>query len=125
MVQSDEDVCRVLNGGNSLMVIKITVKSPHEEAIPQTHTFDLINSIRSRCLQWLGHILRMQPNLDGTERLVKSVFRHIFQNPKKGDLFMDTPMIRLHHGENYVCGLTTDDRDKGTHGGQEWGNCVI
>ena len=79
-----------------------------------THIWpDKIYSIRSRCLQWLGHIIRMQPNLDGTERLVKSAFRHMFQNPIKGYLFVDAPTIRLHHGENYVC-MWADDRGKWT-----------
>ena len=90
------------------MVSKITGRSPHEEAKAQTHTFDLIKSIRAQRLQWLGHILRMTLNPDGTERLVKSAVRYMFQNPKKRDLLMDAPTTALWRE---LC-MWADDRDK-------------
>ena len=90
------------------MVSKITGKSPHEEAKPQTHTFDLMKSIRARRLQWLGHILRMAPNPDGKERLVKSAVRFMFQNPKKGDILMDAPTVA---SWRELC-TWADDKDK-------------
>ena len=90
------------------MVSKITGKSPHEEVKPQTHTFDLIESIRTRFLQWSVHILHMTPNPDGKERLVKSVVTFMFQNPKKGDLLMGAPTVA---SWRELC-MWAEDRDK-------------
>ena len=51
-------VCSMLNGANSLMVSRITGRSPHVEASKKTKTLDVISLIRTRRLQWVGHIPR-------------------------------------------------------------------
>ena len=79
-------VCAMINGANSRMVSRITKRSIHEEASPSTRTFDVVRWIRARRLQWVGHILRMDPS-----RLVHKAARHIFDNRSEGDLLMDTP----------------------------------
>ena len=57
-----------------------------------TQTFDVVRSIRARRLQWVGHILRMDPN-----RLVSKALHHIAENREEGDLLMDAP--RYHSWE--------------------------
>ena len=77
----------MINGANSLiMVARITNKTPHEEASPATRSFDVIRSIRDRRLQWVGHILRMDPG-----RMVYKAVEYIHGNRREGDLLMDTP----------------------------------
>ena len=78
--------CAMINGANSLMVARITNRTPHEEASPATRSFDVIRWIRARRLQWVGHILRMDP-----DRMVNKALRHICENRREGDLLMDTP----------------------------------
>ena len=50
----------------------------------------------------------MKLNPDDTERLIKSAVRHMYQNPKKGDLLMDTPNVA---SWRELC-MWADDRDK-------------
>ena len=50
----------------------------------------------------------MKPNPDGTERLIKSAVRHMYQNPKKGDMLMDAPNVT---SWRELC-MWVDDRDK-------------
>lgn len=49
--------------------------------------FDLVKWIRSRRLQWLGHILGMTQ-----ERKVKQAVFITFKNPQTGDILMDIPL---------------------------------
>ena len=58
-------VCTMFNGANSKMVVRITNRPIQEEASVITRTFDIVRWIRARGLQWVDHILRMDP-----ERLV-------------------------------------------------------
>ena len=68
------------NGQESLLK-HLTV---HEEAA-KDKIFDIVVSIRSRRLQWLGHILRT-----GRERQIKQAIFEMYKNPTVGDLLMDT-----------------------------------
>ena len=78
-------VCAALNGANSTMVSKITDRSIRDEASADK-TFDLVKWIRTRKLQWLGHILRMGP-----ERKIKQAIYEVFKSPREGDMLMDAP----------------------------------
>ena len=78
-------VYAALNGANSSMVSKITVRPTREEAT-EDKTFDLLLWIRVRKLQWLGHIMRM-----GTERKIKQTIFEMYKSPQQGDMLMDTP----------------------------------
>ena len=61
-------------------------KSIREDASRKTWTFDIVVSILSRRLQWVGHILRMDQR-----RLVYQAVRYMHKHRKEGDLLMDTP----------------------------------
>ena len=78
--------CAMLNGANSRLITRITNKSVREEVSRRTRTFDIVQWIRARRLQWVGHILRMDD-----QRLVKQALRYIYDNEKEGDLLMDAP----------------------------------
>ena len=82
----DSKACAMLNGANSHMMSRITGKTIHEEASRKTRTFDVVAHIRSRRLQWVGHILRMEEG-----RLVHQALRYIHDHRKDGDLLMDAP----------------------------------
>ena len=77
-------VQRMLNGANSQMLAVITGNSQREEATKKKCTFDLVMWIRSRRLQWAGHILRQGP-----ERKIKQALFEMFKAPAEGDLLMD------------------------------------
>ena len=85
----DDKVSKALNGANSQMLSVITGRSPHDEASPDTRTFDLLRWIRARRLQWLGHILRMED-----DRKLKQAVYEIFKAPSHGDLLMDAPTVK-------------------------------
>jgi hypothetical protein len=82
------EVVKKLNGANAQMLCIITGKTPREEATAKTCSFSLINWIRSRRLQWVGHILRM-----GTDRKVKQAVFEMFKAPTEGDILMDAPKV--------------------------------
>ena len=82
----DEQTRRALNGANASMVSVMTDKSPHQEASVKSQTFDLVDWVRARRLQWLGHILRM-----GTDRMLKRAVFEMFKARKPGDMLMDPP----------------------------------
>ena len=78
-------ICASLNGANTNTVSKITGRTTGEEAADGKR-FDLVKWIRTRRLQWLGHILRM-----GTEHKIKQTVFEMFRSPKPGDMLMDSP----------------------------------
>ena len=85
----DERTIRMLNGANAAMLTHITGKTRHEEATPETRTFDIISWIRSRRLRWLGHILRLP---EENKSLLKEAVKHIYEHAQEGDLCMDAPI---------------------------------
>lgn len=76
----------MLNGANSRMLHHITGKSIHDEASATTRTFDLVRWIRARRLQWVGHILRMEP-----DHMVYNALKHLHGSRSQGDILMDVP----------------------------------
>ena len=68
------------------MVAIITRRTPHEEASAATCTFNIVDWIRARRMQWLGHILRMDDS-----RLIKKAVRLMYTKRQPGDLLMDAP----------------------------------
>ena len=74
-----------LNGANASMVSIITGKTVREETVV-VKSFDLVTWIRSRKLQWLGHILRM-----GRERKLKQTIFEMLKALQTGDMMMDAP----------------------------------
>ena len=69
------------------MVSVITGKTSHQEVSAKWRTFDLVIWIRTRRLQWLGHILLTM----GNERSLNHVTFIMFKHPREGDLLMDVP----------------------------------
>ena len=59
-----EETRRALNGAKVRVVSVITSKTLHQEASATSRTFNLVSWVRARRLQWLGHILRMETNLN-------------------------------------------------------------
>ena len=82
------EVVKKLNGANAQMLCIITGKTPREEATAKTCSFNLLNWIRSRRLQWVGHVIRM-----GTDRKVKQAVYEMFKTPTEGDILMDAPKV--------------------------------
>ena len=80
----------MINGANSRLVSHITGKSTHEEASKRTRTFDLVACVRARRLQWMGHILRMDP-----KRLVHKAVHYLFDNKSEGDILMDARVANM------------------------------
>ena len=74
-----------MNGANSSMVSVITGRTVRVEA-NSDKTFDLVKWIRSRKLQWLGHILRMGP-----KRMLRQAIYEMYKTPQTGDMLMDVP----------------------------------
>ena len=76
----------MFNGANSRMMSRITGKTIREEVSRKTRTFDVVDHILSRRLQWVGHILLMKEG-----RLVHQAVRYMYEHRKDGDLLMDAP----------------------------------
>ena len=76
--------CAMLNGANSRMLARITRRTVHEEAAKDTQTFDVVRWIRARRMQWVGHILRIDP-----ERLVYKALYYEHTHRIDGGLLMD------------------------------------
>ena len=69
-------MCKHLNGANAYMLSHVTGKTKHEEAKPETTTFNIVAWIRARRLKWVGHILRLK---DEDNRQIKDTLRVIFK----------------------------------------------
>ena len=86
----DDKTCKIINDANAYMLSHITGRSRYEVASSKTTAFNLLLWIWARRLKWLGHILRLQPNKDGEERLIKQqAVQHIHEFRREGDLLMD------------------------------------
>ena len=48
-----KDVCAKLNGANSMMLSRFTMKTAHEAASADTRTFGVVRWICARRLQWV------------------------------------------------------------------------
>ena len=68
------------------MVSAITGKTPREEAVATTCSFNLVRAIRARRLQWLGHILRLDE-----DRLLQRAVKCLYDCRSEGDILMDAP----------------------------------
>ena len=68
------------------MLSVITGKTPREEAVATTCSFNLVRAARARRLQWLVHILRI-----GEERLLQRAVRYLYDCRSEGDILMDAP----------------------------------
>ena len=84
---------RALNGANSKMVSQITGRTIREEAV-EGKTYDVVAGIRATRLRWLGLILRMRPNKNGEERMIKKAVRMLHENRSQGDILMDAPQAK-------------------------------
>jgi len=82
----NEVVRKKINGANSVMVSAITGKTPREEAVATTCSFNLVRAIRARRLQWLGHILRLDEH-----RLLQRAVKCLYDCRSEGDILMDAP----------------------------------
>ena len=82
------DTCKRINGSNSKVLTRITVRTIREE-VNVGKTFDLVRWVRSRRVQWLEHILRMDEG-----RLVHRAVKYVYENRREGegDLFLDAPV---------------------------------
>ena len=85
----DEKACKMLNGTNSRMVVRITNRTIKEEASESTRTFDIIAWIRVHRLQWMGHVLRFEKKHE--VRLIHKAVEYMFANRQTGDLLTDIP----------------------------------
>lgn len=63
----------------------ITGRSQHDEVDTDTKMFDLVKWIRTRHLQWIGHILGMD-----NDSLVKDLVRLMYDSPQKGHLLVNS-----------------------------------
>ena len=91
----------MLNESNSRLMALITGKSAHAEAIADARTFEIVRWVRARRLQWVGHILRIDP-----EHMVHETVHHVVENREDGDLLMDVP-VDLTYGLRCVRALRT------------------
>ena len=82
----DARTCSMLNGANSRMMARITKRTVHEETSSATRSFDVVANIRARRHQWVGHILRLEP-----DRMIHQALFYMHMNRSEGDLLMDTP----------------------------------
>ena len=75
-----------MNGANSVMLSVITGKTPREEAVATSCSFNLVRAIRDRRLQWLGHILRLDE-----DRMLQRAVKEVYDTRSEGDIMMDAP----------------------------------
>ena len=76
-----------INGANARCLSRITGQSAHQEASSLTRTYDLVQAIRKRKFQWLGHILRPQG-----DRLIKHAVEVQFDRGMMFNLLEDAPI---------------------------------
>ena len=81
-----EQIRRMVNGANSVMLSVITGNTPLQEAVAESYSFNLVRAIRARRLQWLGHILRLDE-----ERILQRAVKEVYENKSEGDILMDAP----------------------------------
>ena len=82
-----------INGVNARCLSRITGSTAHQEASRRTQTFDIITAIKKRKWKWLGHLLRLPNNKDGTERLVKTALRVQFNKNDKLNMLQGIPKV--------------------------------
>ena len=91
----DERTCKALTSSNAAMLTSISGKTHREEACTSTTTSNILAWIRSRRLQWCGHILRLQKvkrqNSSPSHRLIHQALHHIYNNKQVGDILIDAP----------------------------------
>ena len=81
-----EKVMRKLNGANSQMLSRITGQTVRQEARSCTTSYNILKHIRVMRLNYLGLILRGNPN-----SLTFDAVHQQFQMGTPGNLLMDTP----------------------------------
>jgi hypothetical protein len=75
-----------INGANARLICRITGRTAHDEASPRNQTFNILEAIRKRKHEWLGHILRMEDC-----RLVKHAVQMQYNNNDMTNLLLDAP----------------------------------
>ena len=81
-----KEVCRQLNGANSLMLSRVTGNPVRQEARAATTSHDLLRHVRVMRLKWLAKILRG----DQTSLVFCAAYTQ-YQMGSPVNLFMDAP----------------------------------
>ena len=82
----DPVAMRMINGANSKMLARFTVKTIPQEVRQTTCSFNLVHHIRIRRFRWLGHILRAGPS-----RLTYQAVEEQSRLGRPGSILMDAP----------------------------------